>query len=70
MPDRYEVQTRTECDGWVNVSTDETGNLIRYASKGEAFDAMMDELADLYEAVRRGDLKDYAPKDLRVAEVG
>lgn len=72
MP-RYEVQTETLCDGWVNcwMTYDEHNNMIPtiYDTREEAEAELAEYIEEMNFAVECGDVIDFDPETLRIAEV-
>ena len=70
MKTRYEVQTKTVCDGWVNCWTDENEKPWTFSSRKEAQEELDEFLADVKEAVAAGDMQEeYDPNDYRIVPV-
>lgn len=55
---RYQVETYTLCDGWVNCWTDEDENPVIFATRGEAEQALKDLMRDLHYAFESGNIED------------
>ena len=70
---RYEVQTNTVCDGWVNTWTEEVDGVEQpmiFATVQEAKDELDDFIADAEEAFANGDLGDpYTINDYRIVPI-
>jgi hypothetical protein len=75
MQIRYEVQTWTLCDGWINTwsVSDETGEAPEtFATREEAqaaLDEFLRDIQDEIEGGQRGADEGYDPADFRVEEV-
>ena len=80
MQRRYEVQTWTLCDGWINTwsISEEVGDNIftevreTFATRKEAQQALDEFLADIQEEIDTGQRaadEGYASHDFRIAEV-
>jgi hypothetical protein len=65
---RYEVQTHTWCDGWINTWTDDDV-LVTFDTYAAAQAELADFLAELAHAVKAGHLDDYNPDDYRIMGV-
>jgi hypothetical protein len=65
---KYEVQTHTWCDGWINTWTDDDTPVI-FDTHAAALDELTDFLRELAYAVKAGHLDDYNPDDYRIVEV-
>jgi hypothetical protein len=65
MATRFEVQTYTLCDGWVNCWTDESEEPLTFATEGEAYL----EIAEIVNDEDSGDHEAYTFDDFRVHEV-
>ena len=67
---RYEVQTRTMMDGWVNAWSDDDGRPLTFATEMEAEAEILDLLAGVRQAVAAGDMaEEYDRADYRVVLV-
>jgi hypothetical protein len=64
--DKYEVQTYTLCDGWINTWTDEDENPIVFDNLEAAKKELLDHFKDLQESVENRLLTDYASMDHRL----
>jgi hypothetical protein len=74
MMPKWEVQTWTLVDGWVNcwTDTDNAGHEIPwlFPTKARAEQELVWFLQDIHEAVAAGDMQEeYDPDDYRVVEV-
>jgi len=63
--ERFEVQTRTICDGWTNCWTEDELSLT-FDTEQEALDAISEFFADLS---RAGMSQSYDLEDYRVAKI-
>lgn len=67
---RYEVQTWTLIDGWVNCWHDEDDKPWTFKTRAAAKAELRLFLDDVVDAVRRGDMTDeYDPSEYRVRKV-
>tara|TARA_R110000822_G_scaffold154041_1_gene293500 strand:- start:707 stop:1123 length:417 start_codon:yes stop_codon:yes gene_type:complete len=67
---RYEVQTFTLCDGFVNTWSDDDETPVTFDTEVEAQAELAEHLEDLEDAFKRGDLSDTPdPDDYQVMEV-
>lgn len=71
---RYEIQTYTVCDGWINTWTVEQDNGNSepeyFDSYEDAIDALDEFFDDVHEAYQQGWLETkYRPEEFRIAEV-
>lgn len=67
---RWEVQTATYFDGWVNAWTDNDNDRpVTFATEQEARAELAAYLADLAHAVAEGDIEPYDDGDFRVVPV-
>jgi hypothetical protein len=67
---RYEVQTFTLCDGFVNTWSDNDDTPVTFETKAEAEAELAAHLEDLEDAFKHGDLSDTPnPDDYQVARV-
>lgn len=71
---RFEVQTNTICNGWVNcwTETDEDGNdtPLRFTSRESAQQELDDFFADIKQAVKNCNIEDeYSLEDYRIVEI-
>lgn len=55
---KYEVQTLTVCDGWVNCWLDDDDRPITYNSEEQAMDDLNEFFEDQLEAIRCGDMSE------------
>lgn len=70
LPFRYEVQTYTVCDGWVNCWSDDEDKPTTFATELEAETAITEHLADVAEAVLCGEMaEEYSRDDYRVVPI-
>ena len=80
MEKRYEVQTWTLCDGWINTwsiseeGADDTYTEVpeTFATREEAQQALDEFLSDIQEEIDAGQREPdagYDPEDFRIAEV-
>ena len=72
---KYEVQTYTVCDGWVNCWTtiheNDNETPAIYATREEAEAAITDHLADVAYAVKAGEMaEEYHRDDYRIVGLG
>lgn len=66
---RYEVQTWTFCDGWVNC-WHEGDELWTFKTRAAAKAELKRFLADVKESVRVGDMaEEYDPNEFRIVKV-
>ena len=64
---KYEVQTYTEFDGWVNVWFDEENNPVVFDTREEAQYELDELIADVKQAVVDGYMEDmYLPSDFQI----
>ena len=67
---RYEVQTFTFCDGFVNTWSDNDDTPVTFEIEAEAEAELAEHLEDLEDAFKHGDLSDAPdPDDYQVVEV-
>jgi hypothetical protein len=68
---RWEVQTLTLCDGWVNCWKDGDGDPMTFSTEAEARAELDRHLADMQDAAAVGDMDDDGdPDDYRVVPMG
>lgn len=65
----WEVQCYTTCEGWINTTTGDNGEPVRFDSEVEAKAELKELLHDLKDAVDSGDMEDYDPQQWRVWKV-
>ena len=71
MGGKFEIQTYTLCDGWVNTWTDGDEEPATFNSKLEAETALNDYLDDINDAVKSGDMIDgYNKAGFRIVPLG
>ena len=67
--EKWEVQTNTMCDGWVNTWHDGE-ELLTFGSEAEAQADLDEFLHEMAEAASRGDVEDeYSREDYRIVRV-
>jgi hypothetical protein len=66
---RYQIETFTLCDGWVNTWRDDTDAPVTFESYDEALKELNEYFSELSEEVQKGQLDDYSMSDFRIAEV-
>lgn len=66
---KFEIQTNTFCDGWINTFT-EDDKPVFFDSEDKAQEYLAEFLADVQEAVQEGFIDDeYNPEDYRIIKV-
>ena len=66
---RYQIETFTLCDAWVNTWRDDTDAPVTFASYDKALKALNHHYDGLREEVESGFIDDYNMNDFRIAEV-
>jgi len=66
---RYQIETFTICDGWVNTLRDDTDALVTFASYDKALKELNDHYNELRESAESGFIEPYNISDFRIAEV-
>lgn len=76
MKKRYEIQTFTLCDGWINtwfiIEDDNTQTPETFATETEAQDALdefLDEIQEEIDAGQRAQDEGYSPEDFRIMPI-
>jgi len=65
---RYQIETFTLCDVWVNTWRDDTDALVTFASYDEALKALINHYAGLRKSAESGFIEPYNMNDFRIAE--
>ena len=66
---KWELQTWTLVDGWVNISLDENDKPLYFDTNDEAVHELENYMKELRQAVVAGDMEPYDPSDFRVRHV-
>lgn len=76
MKKRYEIQTFTLCDGWINtwfiIEDDNTQTPETFATETEAqhaLDEFIDEIQEEIDAGQRAQYEGYSPEDFRIMPI-
>jgi hypothetical protein len=65
---RYQIETFTLCDGWVNAWRDDSTTPVTFTSYDEALKELNEYFSELNEDVQNGFIDDYNMRDFRIAE--
>jgi hypothetical protein len=66
---KYELQTKTILDGWINIITGANGKPIQFDTLEEVRNERESFFVDCIEAVSRGDMDDFDPADHRIEKI-
>jgi len=65
---RYQIETFTICDGWVNTWRDDSATPVTFASYDQALKELNEYFNELRESAESGFIEDYNMSDFRIAE--